>query len=62
LHSGEAAGTICPAAKRFAATASALGMRTTVLDQDLAHHEVNQQPGAPGPYTDSVDRWISSIL
>lgn len=52
----------CPAAQRFADKAKTMGMRATVLEQDLSHGQVNEQLGLPGPYTDAVDRWIRAIL
>jgi arylformamidase len=55
-------GDACPAARHFAEKANAAGLRTTILEQDLSHGQINQQLGVPGPYTDSVDRWINSIL
>ena len=52
----------CAQAEDFAQQASAVGQRVTVLPQPRSHAEINQQLGLPGPYTDAVERWISSIL
>jgi arylformamidase len=51
----------CPAAMRFVARAKQLGVRAEVLTQAKSHREINEQLGAPGPYTDAVDRFLSSL-
>ena len=54
--------TSCGAARRFAQKANGLGLRTTVLPQDLSHMEINRDLGLPGDYTDAVDRWIAALV
>jgi hypothetical protein len=51
----------CPAAMRFVAKAKQLGVRTEVLTQAKSHREINEQLGLAGPYTDAVDRFLSSL-
>ena len=51
----------CPAARAFAAKATALGGRATVLPQDLKHGEINKELGRPGDYTAEVERFMSSL-
>jgi acetyl esterase/lipase len=51
----------CPAAMRFVARAKQLGVRAEVLTQAKSHGEINERLGAPGPYTDAVDRFLSSL-
>ena len=51
----------CPAAMRFVARAKQLGVRAEVLTQARSHREINEQLGAPGAYTDAVDRFLSSL-
>jgi acetyl esterase/lipase len=52
----------CPQAQAFAARAGRAGVQVEVQPVDLGHAEINRQLGLPGAYSDSVDRWISSIL
>jgi arylformamidase len=52
----------CPQAEAFAEKASALGHRVTVLPQAKSHMAIDQELGLPGAYSDSLARWISSIL
>ena len=42
--------------------AATLKLRVTIWEQDLAHGDINRRLGESGAYTDSVARWISSIL
>jgi acetyl esterase/lipase len=51
----------CPASMRFVAKAKALGVRAEVLTQGKSHREINEQLGALGPYTDAVERFLSSL-
>lgn len=49
----------CAQAHAFAAKAQALGgARAEVLEADLSHGELNDQLGAPGPYTERVESFI----
>lgn len=52
----------CPQANAFERKASPLGHRITIWTQPLGHMAIDQELGLPGVYTDSVARWISSIL
>jgi len=51
----------CPQAQRYAAKAAGMGRRVQVVPQDLSHGEINQFLGLPGPYTDAVDQFISTL-
>jgi acetyl esterase/lipase len=55
-------GRSCPQAGAFERKATALGHRVTVLPESKNHFDIDGQLGLPGAYTDSVARWISSIL
>jgi acetyl esterase/lipase len=52
----------CPQADAFERKASPLQHRMTIWTQPMGHSDIDRQLGLPGPYTDSVARWISSIL
>jgi acetyl esterase/lipase len=52
----------CPQAEAFARKATGCGHQVTVLPQDKGHTAIDRSLGLPGAYSDSVDRWISSIL
>ena len=52
----------CAQAEAFAARAGRLGIRVEVLPADRGHLELDRQLGLPGAYSDSVERWINSIL
>jgi acetyl esterase/lipase len=54
--------TSCAQSQAFRERAATLGVKVTVLPVDRTHMQVDDDLGLPGPYTDSVDRWISSIL
>jgi len=54
-------GDSCPAARRFAAKAVALGGRATVLPLDLDHGEINSELGRSPGYTASVDDFLRSL-
>lgn len=51
-----------PQARHFAARATTLGVRVSVLEQALTHREINEQLGMPGAYTAAVDAFIASLL
>lgn len=51
----------CPAANRFAAKASALGGRATVLPVELNHGEINTELGRTPGYTAAVDDFLRSL-
>lgn len=55
-------GRSCPGAEAFARKAEAWGQQVTVRPEPRSHMEIDTQLGLPGAYTDSVARWISSIL
>ncbi|MDE2605750.1 MAG: alpha/beta hydrolase [Burkholderiales bacterium] len=52
----------CPRAEELRATAARLGRPVQVQGVAKTHAQVDHDLGLPGPYSDSVDRWISSIL
>jgi arylformamidase len=52
----------CAQARHYAAKASGLGMRVSVLEQDLSHRDINATLGQPGAYTEAVERFIGSLL
>ena len=55
-------GRSCPQARAFERKAVAWGHRVTIQPEAATHFEIDSQLGLPGTYTDSVGRWISSIL
>lgn len=46
---------------RFAAKASALGMKAEVLKQDLSHMEINERLGAKPDYTRAVEDFFAGL-
>jgi hypothetical protein len=52
----------CLRAEAFAGRARRIGVKVEVQGVDLGHMELDRQLGLPGAYSDSVDRWIGSIL
>lgn len=52
----------CAQAHAFAERATRSGMKVQVQSVDLRHMDVHRQLGLPGAYSESVERWISSIL
>ncbi|HET8748601.1 MAG TPA: alpha/beta hydrolase [Ramlibacter sp.] len=55
-------GTACTQAQAFAARAARSGVKVDVRPMDLGHMDIDRKLGLPGPYSESVERWISSIL
>ena len=51
----------CPAANRFAARATALGVRAEVVPVAKSHAKIDAELGAPGAYTEAVDRFLASL-
>lgn len=51
----------CQQVHEFAAKAASLKVRASILEQDLSHKEINQQLGAAGDYTDSVESFMGSL-
>jgi acetyl esterase/lipase len=51
----------CPAANRFAARATVAGVRAEVLPVAKSHARIDAELGAPGAYTDAVDRFLASL-
>jgi len=51
----------CPQASRFVAKASSLGRRTSLLEQNLSHREINQRLGEAGSYTEAVESFLDSL-
>jgi arylformamidase len=54
--------TSCPQAQAYAARAARVGVKVQVEPVALTHMEIDRQLGLPGPYSESVERWINSIL
>lgn len=52
----------CAQARDFAAKVTAQNTQASVLPQDLTHEQVNTTLGLPGPYTDAVQNFMSSLL
>ena len=52
----------CAQARAFAARAARSGVKVEVRPEDKGHVDVDRQLGLPGVYSESVERWISSIL
>jgi arylformamidase len=51
----------CPQAQAFAAKATPLGMRVSVLPQDRTHAEINDDLGQPSAYTEAVEDFLRSL-
>ncbi len=51
----------CPQAKRFAAKASSLGMRATVMEEDLSHKDINGRLGEDQGYTEAVESFLAGL-
>ena len=51
----------CPQATRFAAKATSLKVRASVLEQDLSHKDINQNLGMEGRYTDAVETFMGTL-
>lgn len=51
----------CPQAERFVARANSLGMRASVLKEDLSHKEINQRLGEVNAYTSNVESFLGSL-
>lgn len=52
----------CAQADQFAAEAQRLKRSASVLRQDASHREINQTLGQPGPYTDAVNSFMTTVL
>lgn len=52
----------CAQAQAFAARAARSGVKVLVQPVALGHMDLDRQLGLPGPYSEAVERWISSIL
>ncbi|HEX7635056.1 MAG TPA: alpha/beta hydrolase [Noviherbaspirillum sp.] len=51
----------CPQADAFVTKASSLGMRASVLKEDLSHREINQRLGEAGNYTQAVEAFMRGL-
>jgi arylformamidase len=51
----------CAQATRFVAKATQLGMRASVLQEDMSHKEINERLGADPGYTRSVENFLRSL-
>lgn len=52
----------CPQAAAFVAKATKLGMRASVLEENLTHEQINETLGETSAYTTAVDRFIADAL
>jgi acetyl esterase/lipase len=51
----------CAQATRFVAKATQLGMRASVLQEDMSHKEINERLGEDPGYTRSVENFLRSL-
>jgi acetyl esterase/lipase len=51
----------CQQAHGFATAATSLGVRVTVLEQDLSHRDINQRLGVEGGYSDAVELFLGTL-
>jgi arylformamidase len=51
----------CAQAQQFVQQATALGVRASVLGQDLSHRDINQQLGLEGGYTRAVESFMAGL-
>lgn len=51
----------CPPSQDFAAKATSLGGRASVLPIAMTHREINEDLGLAGAYTDAVDSFLRSL-
>jgi len=51
----------CAQADTLAGKAKSLGLRTTVLRQNLSHSDINDELGKPGAYTDQVENFMAGL-
>ena len=52
----------CPQAARFTEKARSLGMRATVLQENLSHEQINETLGEPSVYMTAVDRFVNDEI
>ncbi|WP_292932648.1 alpha/beta hydrolase [Noviherbaspirillum sp.] len=51
----------CPQARQFVSAEERLGVRASVLEQDLSHRQINEELGLPGAYTSEVEQFMHSL-
>lgn len=51
----------CPQAHAFVDKAHSLGNRASVLEEDMAHGEIDRQLGQPSDYTLAIERFMGSL-
>lgn len=51
----------CPQARRFVEKASSLGVKATMLEQDLSHRDINLRLGEDPRYTAAVESFIAGL-
>ncbi len=51
----------CGNARLYAAAAERLGVRVSVLPEDLSHRQINDELGLPGAYTGAVEQFMKSL-
>ena len=52
----------CAQAEAFRRRAGEVGVRAAVQPEAKSHAQIDDQLGLPGPYTETVDRWLASVL
>jgi acetyl esterase/lipase len=52
----------CPAATRFAAKATSFGVRAEVVPVAKSHAAIDAELGAPGDYTEAVERFLRTLV
>lgn len=51
----------CPQARQFVSAEERLGVRASVLEEDLSHRQINEELGLPGAYTSGVEQFMRSL-
>jgi arylformamidase len=51
----------CPAARDYAAKAQALGIRASVLEENLSHRQINEELGEDNDYTRAVEAFLDTV-
>jgi len=52
----------CSQAEQFAAQVQQLKRSATVLHEEASHRDINQTLGQPGPYTEEVNSFLTTVL
>ncbi len=51
----------CPEAKKFSEKAASLGVKASVLEEDLSHRDINWTLGGDGAYTEAVESFMGGL-